>query len=87
MFHQKFFFKRKISDYDIIMVECNQEERKKSCACTYNCSHRGRCCECIEYHLKYNQLPGCVFAKISLEAEKTYNRDFEYFAELVLKLK
>jgi hypothetical protein len=31
------------------------------------------------------QLPGCAFAKISKEAEKTYNRDFKYFAELVLK--
>jgi hypothetical protein len=31
-----------------------------------------------------DQLPGCVFAKISEDAEATYNRDFEYFAKLVL---
>jgi hypothetical protein len=31
-----------------------------------------------------NELPGCVFAKISKDAEKTYNRSFEYFAKLVL---
>lgn len=66
------------------MVECNQEKRKNNCACTYNCHRRGKCCECIDYHLSINQLPGCVFAKISKEAEKTYDRDFEYFAKLVL---
>jgi hypothetical protein len=32
-----------------------------------------------------NELPGCAFAKISEEAERTYNRDFKYFANLVLK--
>ena len=32
-----------------------------------------------------DQLPGCAFAKISKEAEKSYNRDFEYFAKLMLK--
>lgn len=66
------------------MTECNQKELKETCACTYDCSRRGKCCECIQYHLQMNQLPGCVFAKISEEAEGTYNRDFEYFAKLVL---
>jgi len=31
-----------------------------------------------------NELPGCVFAKISKDAERSYNRDFNYFAKLVL---
>jgi hypothetical protein len=31
-----------------------------------------------------NELPGCVFAKISKEAESTYDRSFEYFAKLIL---
>jgi len=66
------------------MTECNQEELKETCTCTYNCSRRGKCCECIQYHLKMDQLPGCVFAKISEDAEATYNRDFEHFAKLVL---
>ncbi len=66
------------------MTECGQEDRKKSCACTYSsCSRRGKCCECISYHLAMNQLPGCTFAKISEEAEKSYNRSFEYFASLI----
>jgi hypothetical protein len=66
------------------MTECTQEEIKNRCSCTYDCIRRGKCCECIEYHLSMNQLPGCIFAKISKNAEKTYNRGFEYFAKLVL---
>ena len=67
------------------MIECNQKEIKKNCTCTYsNCSRLGKCCECIEYHLRMNEIPGCVFTKISKEAESSYNRSFEYFANLVL---
>ncbi|MBD3215422.1 MAG: cytosolic protein [Candidatus Lokiarchaeota archaeon] len=67
------------------MVKCNQDRLKSICACTYtSCSRRGRCCECIDYHLSMNELPGCVFAKISKDAEKTYNRSFKCFAKLVL---
>ncbi len=66
------------------MTECNQDQLRETCPCTYNSSRRGKCCECIKYHLSMNELPGCVFAKISKQAEKTYNRDFEYFAHLVL---
>ena len=67
------------------MVECNQSQLRETCSCTYSCSRRGKCCECVSYHLKMNELPGCFFAKISPEAERTYDRDFKYFAELVLK--
>jgi len=68
------------------MPDCNQEQLEKDCACTYSsCSRRGRCCECVKYHLRNNELPGCAFAKISKDAERSYNRDFEYFAKLVLE--
>ena len=65
------------------MTECNQEKLLKTCTCTYNCSRRGKCCECIQYHLAMDELPGCVFARISKDAERTYNRTFEYFAKLI----
>ena len=65
------------------MSECNQKEMKNKCTCTYSCRRRGKCCECVSYHLAMNQIPGCFFAKISKDAEKTYDRDFEYFAKLV----
>ena len=67
------------------MIKSNQEERKSSCTCTYDCHRRGKCGECLEYHLPMNQLPGCAFAKISKDTEATYNRDFEFFAKLVLR--
>ncbi|MBD3255118.1 MAG: cytosolic protein [Candidatus Lokiarchaeota archaeon] len=68
------------------MTECNQSELEKNCACTYNsCKRRGKCCECLQYHLRNNELPGCVFAKISKEAERSYDRSFRYFANLVSK--
>ncbi len=62
-------------------MKCNKEKNLKNCICTYpGCSRKGICCECIQYHLSMRQLPGCCFSK---EAEKTYDRSFEKFAELV----
>jgi hypothetical protein len=63
------------------MMECKKEENLKSCNCTYEpCSRKGFCCDCIRYHLKMRELPGCCFPK---DAEATYDRSFEYFAGLV----
>lgn len=59
-------------------MECNQKENLDFCGCTStSCSRRGICCECLQYHLKSKQLPGCCFP---LEAEKSYDRSFENFA-------
>ncbi|MCX8015556.1 MAG: DUF6485 family protein, partial [candidate division WOR-3 bacterium] len=44
------------------MLECNINKNKNNCTCTYEpCSRKGRCCECILYHKKANELPGCLF--------------------------
>jgi hypothetical protein len=62
-------------------MECNQERNLKRCNCTYDpCSRKGICCDCISYHLKMRQLPGCCFSK---EGEATYDRSFDHFARLV----
>lgn len=66
-------------------MQCKKDENKLNCTCTYNCNKRGICCECIASHLKHNELPGCVFAKLDKSAEKSYDRSFENFAKLVLK--
>jgi len=66
-------------------MECKKEINKKNCTCTYDCEKRGFCCECIKSHLKDHELPGCAFAKISKNAEKSYDRSFEYFASLIMK--
>ena len=62
-------------------MECSKERNMKRCTCTYDpCSRKGICCDCVAYHLKMRQLPGCVFSK---EGEATYDRSFDHFARLV----
>ena len=62
------------------MAECNIEENKKHCNCTYEpCSRKGKCCECIRYHLAMNELPACCFPD---DVERTYDRSFRRFAQL-----
>ncbi len=61
------------------MAECKKQANTDNCTCTYtSCERRGVCCDCIAYHLKSKQLPGCCFPA---EAEKTYDRSFEAFAK------
>jgi len=57
-------------------MECKIEKNIKNCACTYSCSKRGLCCECVTYHRANNEIPGCFFPP---EAEKTYDRSIKNF--------
>ncbi|HOM59996.1 MAG TPA: DUF6485 family protein [Anaerohalosphaeraceae bacterium] len=60
-------------------MECREEKNLKFCNCTYpGCERKGICCQCLQYHLKYRQLPGCCFPA---SAEKTYDRSFQAFAK------
>ncbi len=62
-------------------MECKQNRNLKNCNCSYEpCSRKGLCCDCLSYHLKYRQLPACCFPD---DAERTYDRSFEFFARLV----
>jgi len=62
-------------------MECQKEKNLKRCNCTYEpCDKKGVCCECLAYHLKQRQLPGCCFPD---DVEKTWDRSFETFAKLV----
>jgi hypothetical protein len=62
-------------------VQCKKDVNIKSCTCTYEgCPRKGVCCDCISYHLRSRQLPGCCFPA---EAERNYDRSFEHFARLV----
>ncbi len=62
-------------------MECKKDGNLEKCNCTYEpCPRKGVCCDCLTYHLKSRQLPGCCFPD---DVEKTYNRSFERFAELV----
>jgi len=62
-------------------MECKQSSNLKNCNCTYEpCARKGICCECISYHLRMRELPACCFPD---DAERTFNRSFEYFSQLV----
>ncbi len=55
----------------------NIEENLKYCTCTYtSCNKRGLCCQCIAYHRKNGEIPGCLFTKAG---EKTYDRSLDAF--------
>jgi len=58
----------------------NVEINLVDCGCTYvPCDKKGKCCECIRYHLASNELPGCVFPP---EIEKTYDRSIKRFVSI-----
>jgi hypothetical protein len=59
------------------MPQCGVDKNKARCTCTYEpCPRKGLCCECVTYHKKSGELPGCYF---SPEAEKTYDRSISFF--------
>ncbi|MCK4545919.1 MAG: hypothetical protein KAW17_00630 [Candidatus Eisenbacteria sp.] len=61
-------------------MECDIERNLAHCTCTYtSCSKRGKCCECIAYHWRSKELPGCLFPP---DAEATYDRSLKYFIEV-----
>ena len=49
-------------------MSCND---KINCTCTYPCDKHGKCCECVEFHRKNEEVPGCFFSEAG---EKTYDR-------------
>ena len=60
------------------MIGQNRNNLEK-CNCTYEpCERRGKCYECLHYHLANKELPACCFSD---EAEVTYDRSFENFAK------
>jgi len=62
--------------YDHLM-DCKKAKNTQDCTCSYgSCSRKGLCCECIQYHRKSGELPGCYFPK---DIEATYDRSVERF--------
>jgi hypothetical protein len=59
----------------------NRKDNMARCNCTYEpCSRKGSCCDCLQYHLRAQELPACCFPA---DAEATYDRSFAHFARLV----
>jgi len=61
-------------------MECIQEINRTRCNCTYaSCSRKFKCCECMHYHRKNDELPACFFNE---EFEKTYDRSVANFLKM-----
>lgn len=60
-------------------MNCNKEENKSACNCSYPCSRKGLCCECLTYHRNAGELPACYFPD---DFERTYNRSVSAFVKL-----
>jgi hypothetical protein len=57
----------------------NVQKNLSSCNCSYEpCSRKGKCCECMQYHRRSNELPACFFPDT---AEKTYDRSVGKFIQ------
>lgn len=60
-------------------MECKKDRNKEFCGCSHTeCGRHGVCCDCLQYHLKNRQLPGCCFPP---EVERTDARNFAAFAK------
>lgn len=59
-------------------MECRKGKNELDCNCTFSCTRKGLCCECVKHHREKGQLPACYF---SSKAEKTGNRSIEAFIE------
>ncbi len=60
------------------MTTCtNKAKNQGICTCTYEpCSRKGVCCECIAYHKRNGEVPGCLFPP---EVERTFDRSIDAF--------
>jgi hypothetical protein len=61
-------------------MECSINKNMKMCNCTYPCSKKGRCCDCLAYHRSNGELPACYFNK---EYEKTYDRSINNYLRMI----
>jgi hypothetical protein len=61
------------------MTECpSLEDNTQNCTCTYEpCARKGKCCECVAYHRRNGEAPGCLFPKA---VERTYDRSLRNLA-------
>lgn len=62
-------------------MDCSNKKRNTEfCTCSYpGCTRKGLCCECVQYHLSINEIPGCFFPP---KAEATYDRSKKYFLSI-----
>ena len=55
-----------------------------NCTCTYtSCSRHGKCCECVAYHRRSGEVPGCFFSKIG---EKTITGQLKIYTMITKRM-
>jgi hypothetical protein len=60
-----------------LKMECAMKKNLEKCTCSYDpCSRKGKCCECVSYHRKNGELPGCFFPPAG---ERSFDRSFRNF--------
>jgi hypothetical protein len=64
-------------------MDCKQESNRKICSCSFSCSRKGICCECLHYHRHLGELPACYFPD---DIESTGDRGIERFINLYQKI-
>ncbi|MDX9846732.1 MAG: DUF6485 family protein [Tenuifilaceae bacterium] len=60
-------------------MDCKKEQNLNHCNCSYPCSRKGVCCDCIAYHRRMGQLPACYFPN---DLESNYDRSVENFMRI-----
>ncbi len=66
-------------------MECKLDRNRSICNCSYEpCPRKGKCCDCLSYHLKSREMPACFFPA---DAERTYDRSFVHFGRLLAEHK
>ena len=61
-------------------MDCKQNHNKgQYCNCSYPCSKKGMCCDCLHSHRLHGELPACYFPN---DVENTYDRSIEKFMEI-----
>ena len=61
------------------MVECKIKKNITLCNCSYSCTRKGLCCECLSYHKSHREVPACFFLD---DDERTYDRSIENFIRI-----
>ncbi|MBN2523818.1 MAG: hypothetical protein JXB24_11135 [Bacteroidales bacterium] len=61
-------------------MECKKDTNLSFCNCTFSCSKKGTCCDCIHYHRSLGELPACYFPN---DVESSGDRSIERFVSLV----
>ena len=65
------------------MSTCNTQKNLAQCNCSYEpCSRKGKCCECLKYHMRMNEVPACFFPD---SAERSYDRSVSHFIKVYQK--